>query len=59
MKRKKNTTYVKETFVMINMMKRNLKYTKQLEIIGIKHENLEKQLIAFAIYIMKYPKKFL
>ena len=59
MKRKKNTTYVKETFVMINMMKRNLKYTKQLEIIGIKQENLEKQLIAFAIYIIKYPKKFL
>ena len=39
--------------------KRNLKYTKKLEIIVIIQENLAELLIAFAIYIIKYPKKFL
>ena len=38
MKRKKNVTYVKGTFVMINMKKRNLKYTENLEIIVIIQE---------------------
>ena len=38
MKRKKNVTYVKGTSVMINMKKRNLKYTENLEIIVIIQE---------------------
>ena len=38
MKRKKNVTYVKGTFVMINMKKRNLKYKENLEIIVIIQE---------------------
>ena len=46
---RKNATYVKKSFVMIKMKKRNLKYTKKLEIIVIKQENLEKLLIAFVI----------
>ena len=44
-----NVTYVKKSFVMIKMKKRNLKYTKKLEIIVIIQENLEEQLIAFVI----------
>ena len=35
MKSKKNATYVKKSFAMIKMKKRNLKYTKKLEIIVI------------------------
>ena len=46
---RKNATYVKKSFVMIKMKKRNLKYTKKLEIIVIIQENLEELLIAFAI----------
>ena len=46
MKSKKNVTYVKKSF---EMKKRHLKYTKKLEIIIIILENLEEQLIAFAI----------
>ena len=46
---KKNGTYVKKSLVMIKMKKINLKYTKKLEIIVIIQENLEEQLIAFAI----------
>ena len=34
---------------MIKMKKGNLKYTKKLEIIVMIQENLEEQLIAFAI----------
>ena len=49
MKSKKNATYIKKSFVMIKMKKRNLKYTKKLEIIVIILENLEEQLIAFEI----------
>ena len=49
MKSKKNVTYVKKSFVMIKMKKRNLKYTKKLEIIVIIQENLEELLIAFVI----------
>ena len=48
MKSKKNATYVKNSFVMIKMKKRNLKYAKTLEIIVIIQENLEELLIAFA-----------
>ena len=46
---KKNVTYAKKSFVMIKMKKRNLNYTKKLEIIVIIQENLEELLIAFAI----------
>ena len=49
MKSKKNATYVKKCFVMIKMIKRNLKYTKKLEIIAIIQENLEELLIALVI----------
>ena len=59
MKRKKNATYVRKSFAMIKMKKRNLEYTKKLEIIVITQENLEELLIAFAVKIVKYPKKFL
>ena len=45
----KNVTYVKKGFVMIKMKKRNLNYTKKLEIIVIIQENLEEVLIAFVI----------
>ena len=48
MKSKKNAIYVK-SFVIIKMKKRNLKYTKKLEIIVIIQEDSEEQLIAFAI----------
>ena len=41
MKIKKNVTYVKKGFVMIKMKKRNLNYTKKLEIIVIIQRNLE------------------
>ena len=41
MKSKKNVTYAKNGFVMIKMKKRNLNYTKKLEIIVIIQRNLE------------------
>ena len=44
MKSKKSVKYVKKSFVIIKMEKRNLKYTKKLEIIVIIQENLEEQL---------------
>ena len=47
--KKKNATYFKRSFAMIKMIKRNLEYTKKLEIIVITEENLEGLLIAFAI----------
>ena len=40
---KKNVTCVKKNFVIIKMKKRNLKYTKKLEIIVLIQENLEEQ----------------
>ena len=49
MKSKKNTTHVGKIFVMIKMKKGNLNYIEKLEIIVIIQENLEGQLIAFAI----------
>ena len=58
MKSKKNVTYVKKSFVMIKMKKRNLKYTKKLEIIVIIQENLEEQLIAFAILAEEFKGQF-
>ena len=47
--KQKNVTYVKKGFAMIKMKKRNLNYTKKLEIIVIKQGNLEELLIAFVI----------
>ena len=41
MKSKKNVTYVKKGFVTIKLKKRNLNYTKKLEIIVIIQRNLE------------------
>ena len=49
MKSKKNATYVEKRFVMIKNKKRDLNYTKKLEIIVILQENLEELLIAFVI----------
>ena len=46
-------------FVMIKTKNPNLNYTKKLEIIVIIQYNLEELLIAFAIQIIKYSKKFL
>ena len=46
---KKNATYVKKSFVMIKMKKRNLNYTKKLGIIVINWEILEELLIAYII----------
>ena len=45
----KNVTYEKESFFMIKMIKRNLNYTKKLEIIVIIQKNLEELLIAFVL----------
>ena len=58
MKVKKYVIYAKMGFVMIKYKKRNLNYTKKLEIIVILQENLEELLIAFVIWDIKYPKKF-
>ena len=49
MKVKKYVIYVKEGFVMIKNKKRDLSYTKKLEIIVILQKNLEELLIAFVI----------
>ena len=49
MKNKKYATYAKKSFVMIKMKKKHLNYTKKSEIIVITLENLEEQLIIFAI----------
>ena len=49
MKNKKYATYAKKSFVMIKMKKRNLNYTKKLEITVITLGNLEEQLIVSAI----------
>ena len=46
---KESYIYVKKSFVMIKMKKRNLNYTKKLKIIAIIQENLEELLIGFAI----------
>ena len=48
-KKQKNVTYVKKVFAMIKMKKRNLNYTKKLEIIVIIQGNFEELLIAFVI----------
>ena len=59
MKRKNNATYVEKRFVIIKNKKGDLNYTKKLEIIVILQESLEGLLIAFVIYTIKYPEKFL
>ena len=46
---KKCHIYQKEFCYDKNVEKRNLNYTKKLEIIAIVHENLEELLIVFAI----------
>ena len=49
MESKKYVIYAKKSFVMIKMKKKNLNFTKKLEIIVITLENLEEQFIVFAI----------
>ena len=49
MKRKKNDIYAKKSFIQMKIMKMNLNYTKISAIIVISQENLEEQLIVFAI----------
>ena len=49
MKSKNNATYAKKSFVIIKIKKKNLNYSKKLEIILITQENLEEQLTVFAI----------
>ena len=49
MKSKNNATYAKKSFVIIKIKKKNLNCSKKLEIILITQENLEEQLIVFAI----------
>ena len=49
MKSKRYVIYAKNSFVMIKIKKKNLNCTKKLEIIVITLENLEQQLIVFAI----------
>ena len=49
MKSKNNATYAKKSFAIIKIKKKNLNYSKKLEIILITQENLEEQLIVFAI----------
>ena len=44
-----NVAYVKKSFVLIKMKKRNLNYIKKLENIVIMQENLEEQLMVFAV----------
>ena len=41
MSRKKKATYVNNSFVIIKMIKRNLKYIKKLKIIVIIQKNVE------------------
>ena len=47
---KNNATYMEKHFIMIKNKKRDLNYTKKLEIIVILLENLEELLIAFVRY---------
>ena len=56
MKSKKFVTYAKNNFVLITIkkMKMNLNYTIKSEIIAIIQEKIEKLLIVFVIYAIKY-----
>ena len=49
MKSKRYVISAKNSFAMIKIKKKNLNCTKKLEIIVITLENLEQQLIVFAI----------
>ena len=49
MKSKKYAIYGKKSFALMNMRKINLNCTKKSEVIAIFLENLEEQLIVFAI----------
>ena len=55
----KSVTNVEKRFAIIRIKKRDLDYTKKLEIIVISQKGLEELLIAFVIYTIKYPNKFL
>ena len=49
MKGKKFIMYAKRSFAMMKIKKMNLNYTQKSESIGITLENLDEQLIVFAI----------
>ena len=59
MKTKKFVIYVKKNFVLMKIIKRNLKKCKKLEITVIAQENIEELLIVFVIYTTKYQKRLL
>ena len=52
MKNKKSVIYAKKNFVLIKIIKKNLNYTIELEIIVIIQENIEELLIVFVIYVI-------
>ena len=47
------------TNVQIKIIRKNLNHTVKSEIIVIIQENIEELLIVFAIYVIKYQKRFL
>ena len=51
--------YVRKNFVQIKIIRKNLNHTVKSEIIVIIQENIEELLIVFAIYVIKYQKRFL
>ena len=51
--------YVKKNFVLMKIIKRNLKQCKNSKIIVITQDNIEEQHIVFVIYDTKYQKRFL
>ena len=57
MKSKKNVTYVKKSFVMIKMKKRNSKYTKTLEIIVIIQEKFRRTAHSICNLNYKVPQE--
>ena len=57
MKSKRNVTYVKKSFVMIKMKKRNSKYTKTLEIIVIIQEKFRRTAHSICNLNYKVPQE--
>ena len=59
MKREKNATYVKKSFVMIKIKKMKFKLYKKVRDHCHYTGKFRGSVIAFVISIIKYPKKFL
>ena len=59
MKRGKNATYVKKSFVMIKIKKMKFKLYKKVRDHCHYTGKFRGSVIAFVISIIKYPKKFL